>query len=117
MHENTWVWIRKGFLKKETEGLICAAQEQAIRTSYIKAKIDKSQGNERCRMCGVHSENVMHLVCGCTKIAQTRYTIRHDKVAAHVHWQLCMKFGFEFSRNWYEHIPEPVIEYDGYRIH
>ena len=28
--EETWGWIRKGYLKKETEGLIFAAQEQVL---------------------------------------------------------------------------------------
>ena len=31
--EETWVWIRKGYLKKEIKGLIFAAQEQALRTN------------------------------------------------------------------------------------
>ena len=31
--EETWEWIRKGYLKKEVEGLIFAGQEQALRTN------------------------------------------------------------------------------------
>ena len=42
-HEQTWTWLRKGNLKRETESLIIAAQNNAIRTNYIKAKIDKTQ--------------------------------------------------------------------------
>ena len=38
-------------LKRETESLICAAQEQAIRTNIIKGKIDKSQEQTKCRIC------------------------------------------------------------------
>ena len=34
----TWDWLRKGDLKKETEG-ITAAQDQALRTNAIKAKV------------------------------------------------------------------------------
>ena len=30
--EKTWEWLRKSGIKKETEGLLMAAQEQAIRT-------------------------------------------------------------------------------------
>ena len=33
--EDSWRWLRNGFLKKETEGLILAAQEQALRTNSI----------------------------------------------------------------------------------
>ena len=32
----SWRWLRNGYLKKETEGTICAAQEQALRTNSPK---------------------------------------------------------------------------------
>ena len=38
--EETWGWVRKGYLKKESECLIFAAQEQAPRTSWIRKNID-----------------------------------------------------------------------------
>ena len=38
--EETWGWARKSYLKKETECLIFAAQEQAPRTSWIRKNID-----------------------------------------------------------------------------
>ena len=41
--EDRWGWLRKGCLKRTTEALIMGAQEQAIRTNNIKAKIDKTQ--------------------------------------------------------------------------
>ena len=37
-----WRWLQKSDLKVETEALFCAAQEQAIRTNYIKFNIDKT---------------------------------------------------------------------------
>ena len=39
----SWVWLQNGYLKKETESLIVAAQNQSIGTNLAKAKIDKSQ--------------------------------------------------------------------------
>ena len=42
-HEKTRTWIRKGNLKKETESLLIAAQNNAIRTNHIKVRIDKTQ--------------------------------------------------------------------------
>ena len=38
-----WTWLRKGKLKSETEYLLVAAQNNTIRTNYIKAKIDNMQ--------------------------------------------------------------------------
>ena len=49
-------WIRTGELKKETEGLIFAAQDQALRTKAIKARIENKNVSSKCRMCGSHDE-------------------------------------------------------------
>ena len=46
----SWDWLRKGDLKKETEGLITAAQDQSLRTNLIKAEIDKQEVSPSCRM-------------------------------------------------------------------
>ena len=32
----TWKWLRKSNLNGSTEDLICNAQEQALRTNYLK---------------------------------------------------------------------------------
>ena len=40
--EQSWVCLQNGDLKRETESLIVAAQNESIRTNLVKAKIDKS---------------------------------------------------------------------------
>ena len=47
-----WKWLVQSDLKVQTEAMICAAQEQALRTNYIKNKIDKTSENPLCKMCG-----------------------------------------------------------------
>ena len=59
--EDRWLWLKQGNLKRETESLILAAQEQAVRTNVIKAKIDNTQEQSKCRMCGEKYETVNHL--------------------------------------------------------
>ena len=49
-HDKTWTWLRKGNFKRETESLLMAAQNSAIRTNHIKARIDKMQQNSICRL-------------------------------------------------------------------
>ena len=71
-HEFSGKWIKNGFLKIETEGMLF---------SPIKAKIDKQPVSPKCRLCGTEEETVMLLVSGCPKLAQKRYEIRHDNVA------------------------------------
>ena len=37
--DRSWDWIKKENLKKETEGLIMAAQDQALRTTAVKQDV------------------------------------------------------------------------------
>ena len=74
-------WLRRGYLKKETKGLLVAAKSKALRTNAIKVKIDKSQGNSLCRLCHQKNETVNFIVSECPQIAQTWYKRRHDTVA------------------------------------
>ena len=112
----TWMWLRKSDLKPETEALICAAQEQALRTNYIKCNIDGSIESPLCRLCKEKGESVYHIVSECKVLAQREYKRRHDKIAQFIHWELCGKYKLERSRNWYEHKPEGVVESDDVKI-
>ena len=64
-----WRWLSKCDLKPETEALICAAQEQAIRTNYVKCNIDKSVASPLCRLCHEKGESISHVVSECKKLA------------------------------------------------
>ena len=55
-------WLIKADLKVEMEAMLCAAQEQAIQTNYVKHKIDKTAQLPLCRMCDKKSETVSHIV-------------------------------------------------------
>ena len=44
--------LRKGQVKKKTEGLITAAQNQVLRKSSIKSLIDKQHIPPKFRLCG-----------------------------------------------------------------
>ena len=76
-HEKTRTWQRKGNLKRETESLQIAAQNNAIRTNHIKARIDKTQQNSKCRLCGDRDETINHIISECSKLAQ-EYKTKHD---------------------------------------
>ena len=68
--DQCWAWLQNGDLKRETESLIVAAQNQSIRTNLVKARIDKSQVDSLCRMCRKVDESIDHIVSGCSKLAQ-----------------------------------------------
>ena len=69
-HDKTWTWLRKGNFKGETESLLIAAHNNAIRTNHIKARIDKTQQNSKCRQCGDRDETINHIIRECSKLAQ-----------------------------------------------
>ena len=87
-----------------------AAQEQAVRTNLVKAKIDKTQEDSTCRMCGKADESINHLLSECSKMAQKEYKRRHDWIGRKIHWEVCRKYGLDTKDRWYEHEPQSVFE-------
>ena len=83
-----WERLRRGELKKKTEGLMTAAQDQSLRMNVMKARIEKSVVSPMCRMCNAAEETVFHIVSECRVHAQTEYKGRHDKLAKVIHWDL-----------------------------
>ena len=92
-------WLQTRDLKRETESLIVAAQNQVIRTNLVKAEIDKSQGDSLCRMCRKVDESINHIDSCCSKLAQMDYKRRHDNLEKIVHWKLARKCNFEAGDN------------------
>ena len=70
LHNKTWTWLRKGNFKRETESLLMAAQNSVIRTNHIKARIDKTQQNSKCRLCGDREQTINQIISGCTERVQ-----------------------------------------------
>jgi len=57
-------WLVKGDLSIESEGFLCAAQEQAVSTRAMMQVYN--QCSSMCRLCGEHPETVEHLISGCS---------------------------------------------------
>ena len=115
-HEKTWTWIRKGNLKRETESLLIAAQNNAIRTNHIKARIDKTQQNSRCWLCDDRDETINHIISKCSKLALKEYKTRCDWVVKVIHWELCKRLKFDHKNKWYMHNSEYVLENDTQKL-
>ena len=88
------------------------AQAQVIRTSAIKVKIDKTQAESKCRLCGKVDETVRHIVCECPMLAQRQSKRRHGWVLRMINWEICRKIGFDVNEKWYKNDPEKVVEND-----
>ena len=58
----TRIRLRKGNLKRETESLLIAVENNAIKANYIKAKIYNTQQNIKCKLCGDRDKMVNHIL-------------------------------------------------------
>ena len=102
-------WLRKGNFKRETESLLIAVQNNAIRTNHIKAGIDKTQQNSKCRLWGGKDETINHIISECSKLVQ-EYKTRHDWVDKVIHWEMRKKLKFDHTNKWYMHNPASISE-------
>ena len=115
-HDKTWTWLRKGNFKRETKSLLIAAQNNAVRTNHIKGKIDKTQENSKCRLCGDRDETINHIISECSKLAQKEYKTRHDWVDKVIDWKMCKKLKFDYTNKWYVQNPAAVRENDKHKL-
>ena len=92
----------------ETESLLIAARDNAIRNNHIKARIDMTQPKSKCRLCGDRDETINHIICECSKLAQ-EYEAKHDWVGMVIHSEMCKKFKFDHTNKWFMHNPAPVL--------
>ena len=60
-------------------------QNNAIRTNYVKMKIDKMLQTSKCRLCGEIHETVNHIIRGSSKLAQKEYKTKYDRVGKVIH--------------------------------
>ena len=107
--DRSWQWLKGGYLTKSTESYIMAAQEQALQTKWRRSTVEGIDGEDGlCRVCGKRFETIKHVVSGCSELAKKQYLIRHDKMGARIHWELCKKYSIDCAEKWFNHIPSSV---------
>ena len=81
----THSWLKRPGTISHTEGLICAIQEQEIRTRALIAKreqCDNPTYDKKCRYCHNHTEDIFHLLSSCSHLSASLYLpVRHNEVA------------------------------------
>ena len=83
------------------------SKEDNNRTKYIKARIDKTQQNSKCRLCGDREETINHII---SERSVKEYKTRHVWVEEVVLWELCKKLKFDHTNKWYMYNPESILE-------
>ena len=78
--------------------------------NQINVRIDKTQQNSKCRLCGDWDETIKNILIEDSKLAQKEYKTRHNWVGKVVHREMCKKFKFDHTNKWYMQNPAPVLE-------
>lgn len=107
----TWTRSRRGKLDRETELLFIAAQNNYVRTNYIKTKIYKykTQKNNQCWWSG-NNNMVKHIIRECSKLAQKEYRNRRDWVKKLIHRELCEQPHFDHKNQWWTHRSKSALK-------
>ena len=109
-HEKILTWLRKGHLKKETESLLIATQNNVTRTNNIQAKIDKPQQNSKYRLCGDRDETINYIISKFCKSVQKEYESRLNWMGKVIHRELYKKFEIDHTNKRYMHKAESLLE-------
>lgn len=113
-------WLTAGNIFPETEGFLCAIQDQVMATrSYLKYIVkDPAINTTNCRMCGEGNETIEHIISSCKKLAAKEYTDRHNNVAKIIHDELCVRYGLvQQHQPYYRYHPESVLENETCKIY
>ena len=94
-------------MEKLREKLNFSAKNNAIRSNYIEAKIDKNQENSNCRLRRDKDQSITPIVA-----SERKGNIRLDTIGAvkEIHGELCKKLKFILTTKWLVHKPESVPE-------
>ena len=113
-HKFSGKCIRNGILKKEMEGMLFAAQEHALRTDAIKAKIDKHQFLPNVDCVGQRKRQL----CIKLVVALTwhRNSTKEDMTMLPEEYIGNFAKAVESSDRWYEHTPAEVVENDEVKL-
>ena len=100
-----------GNFKREAE-----SQNNAVKTNYIKAKIDNMQQNSKCWLSGDRDEIINYIIRECSQLVQKVFKIRYNWMRKVIHWELCKKLKFDHTIKWYLHKTESVLENETHKI-
>ena len=113
--KKTWTWLKKWNLQIDTESLLIAAQNNAIRNNYVKAEMDKIPLNGKSRLCGDRDESINH-ISECNKSVQKEIETKHVWVWKMINWELCKELKFDHTTKWYMQKPESVLKNQTHQI-
>jgi len=71
---------------------------QALQTKYYATKILNIETDSKCRLCQQFDETVDHVISACPVLAKEQYIVRHDRVCAQLHFDICRERGVKLDK-------------------
>ena len=71
-------WLKRDMMPEKVSDVM-EMMEQNIETKMRILGSGREVDDVKCRVCGKNNETVQHWLTGCTPLAATEYTLRHDK--------------------------------------
>ncbi|CAG4958012.1 unnamed protein product [Parnassius apollo] len=98
--------------------LVCAIQDQVIKTNNYRRYILKDGTVDICRACRHPGESLRRVISGCSALSNSDYLHRHNLVARILHQELALKYGLvDRKLPYYKYLPEAVLENDRARLY
>ena len=90
--------------------IIAAAQNNVTRIN-IKVRIDKTQQNSKCLLCGDRDKMNNHIIRECCKLAQKEYKTRQGDPQG-----IVQEIKFDHMNKWYMHNPASVLKHETHKL-
>jgi hypothetical protein len=71
--------------------------------------------DSKCRLCIQFGETAEHIISACPVLQKDKYTKRHDRVWAQLHFNICKEIGVKLdNEHWHDHVLKLVkIKHEG----
>ena len=83
---------------------------------FSQSKIDNTQKNSKCRLCGDRDEMLNHIINVWSKLRQKGFKTWHNRVGKVILWELQKRLKFEHADKWYTRKTKYVLENGRHKI-
>jgi len=71
---------------------------QTLQTKYYATKILNTETDSKCRLCQKFDETIDHILSACPVLAKEQCIIRHDRMCAQLHFNICRDTGVQLGK-------------------
>ena len=106
--KDSFGWLKTSNISGATKETGCS-RPKALRTRHYEHHILHGNVSPTCRVSSAGLETVDHVVAGCSAIAPTDNTDRHNLAASSIHWNIFRHFQVPVESMWYRYQPDRLV--------